>query len=134
MSVDPAELVIDLLDNSALGLIKGSNLFPGPFRRDDNGVPKDSVFVHSNGGPAAQRVMGEVSEIRTEVINIYHRASKHSSGKVLMRAVKDYLTANTPSGCLDLYTLSSGPNYLGQDQQNNAIFSLNIAVVHEAFK
>lgn len=134
MSVDPAALVIDLLDNSSLGLSKGSNLFPGPFRKDDVGVAKDAVFVHSNGGPAAQRVMGESSEIRTEVINIYHRASRFSAGKTLMREIKDFLTANAPAGCLDLYTLSSGPNYLGQDNQNNSIFSLNLAVVHEAFK
>lgn len=134
MSVDPEALVVQSLVSAGLNLVRGVNLFNGPFRRDDGTIKKDAVFVSSSSSPPPQRVMGESAEIRTEVINIHHRAARYSEGRTLMRAIKDYLTANTPPGCLDLYTLSSGPNHLGSDQQNNSIFSLNIAVVHEAFK
>lgn len=126
--------ITDFISSNVGGVTKGTNLFQGPRRGPSSRFPKRSVFVTSGGGQEPTRTMQESSEHRFALINVEIRWHGFAAGNLLVRLVQDTLQAAAISGYLDVVSLQSEPVFLGEDDENNFLWSLGYELIYEEVK
>lgn len=120
------DIIRDEIAGLGIGLTKGTNLF-GPDAASGPGVPNDAVFVTGGGGATPNRASGG-DEIRTGVVNIRVRWRKYDAGATKAQQIIDKLQGKCPSALIDLESTESEPNYIGQEQDGQHIWSLGFLV------
>lgn len=132
---DPVSDLVDYLDgDSALGLVKGTDLFQGPMRGVSDDVGRDAVFISAIGGPAPQRFMGQEREFRRVLLTVRVRWGKFAGGHAKSQAIQNTLQGASISGYLDVKSSESFPTYIGQDESGNHIFLSNYELAYEEVK
>lgn len=126
--------LVNFLSTNVVGITSGTNLFQGPPRGPNNRFPGRSVFVTGLGGAEAARVMQEVSETRFAVLNVLTRWRGFAAGNTLTRLIQDTLQAADISGYLDVVALQSEPTFIGEDAENNFLWSMGYQLVYEEVK
>jgi hypothetical protein len=126
--------VVSFLSTNVAGISKGTNLFQGPPRGPNNRFPKLSVFVQSLPGEEPVRTMQEVSEHRFANVSIIVRWKQFAAGDTLTRLIQDTLQAASISGYLDVVALQSEPSFIGEDAENNFIWSMGYQLIYEVVK
>lgn len=123
MSTNPVADLVDFLDaDSSIGLTKGTDLFQGTMRGVSDDVPRNAVFVYSEGGVDPQRFMTQVTEIRYTLIAVRTRWSKFAGGNAKAQAIQNALQGASISGYMDIVASESLPTSLGQDESGNHLF------------
>lgn len=111
-------------------LVVGDNLHKGPIS-DASAFPTDCVFVRSAGGIEPLRSMGEVTELRSSILDIRIRNAKHKAGELMGQDILNSMNgvAGLPSGYLDAVPLQGEPLDAGIDESGRYIFALNIRLI-----
>jgi len=129
----PEVSVISLLD-ALWTLARGTNLFSGPVRQQSTSVPHQAVFVLPSGGPAPDAYSdGTVIEMRYSAIQVIVRSNPkdYAGGQVLARQVRDALHHVAVTGYVDIRAMQSEPIYIGPDEADRHLFSVNLEMWRE---
>lgn len=112
------------------------NLFRGPMRAVQPGVPARAVFVNNVGGVAPSRELGTGQAIFRQRVQIMVRGAPDgfTNDEGLARALleKWRLTGAGDPDHVSVNPQESEPNYLGQDEQGCHLWSINLEVVTKA--
>jgi hypothetical protein len=131
--VTPELAVVTLLDALA-ALTRKVNLFEGPVRAQSATVPHQAVFVLPSGGPAPEAYAdGTTTERRYSAIQITLRSDPkdYAGGWVLARQVKAALHHATVTGYVDIRAMQSEPIYVGPDEADRHLWSVNLELWKE---
>jgi hypothetical protein len=132
MAVDDA--ITDFLAAAGIGLTKGTNLWSGPLRPDDDDVPAQAVFVLLSGGPGPVDYSdgGAGQSIHEAGLQVFVRSNQeaHAAGQTLARNVWGTCHKASPSGCLAYSCVcrQSEPIYIGKDDAGRHVWSINLLV------
>lgn len=130
-AVSPPAAVAALLNGQTLAsvtLASGTNLFSGPERPKSQGIPSQALFCCEYDGPAPSPFLGQSTDLRTFKVQLLIRGKPgdYDGTKALADACVPPLQRAIPSGYIDCLCLSSGPGYLGRNQNDEPRFSLNL--------
>lgn len=115
----------NFLDNDqSISLTKGVNLFTGPVRDADPGVPDDAVFISTRGGRIPDRIMGLSYEIRSPIAFIRVRNRKYDVGHAMALSILNILRAAKITGYLDVEPLQSEPEFVAVDDNSRFLWDL----------
>ena len=105
----------------------GTNVFQGPIRPVSNHIPANSIFVRGSGGASAQRYLsgGARIENRHPNVQVTIRNTDHILGLAKAEEVHDALQAARISGYWDCKVEQSAPLSLGEDENNNNLWTVN---------
>lgn len=127
---NPAEDVVDYLNAKVAGsitLTKGTNLFIGPMRSQDE-TPSPSAFALNTGGPSPLPYLGSGRQayVRPTVqVLVRGPAGDFAAGEAIARAVLEHLHQQTLTGYTACFARDSHPAWLGQDADQHDLWSLN---------
>ena len=134
MPTTPDIDVANVLDSALGSLTLGTNLFVGLLREKGTGIPHQAVFCLSAGGapPDAFMYGGSGTEERHSDVKIYVRSNPHdfSGGQTLARSVRDAIHHVVPSGYLESEVQESEPNYLGQQENGEHLWTITTELLH----
>lgn len=109
----------------------GTNLFAGPVRPVSGVIPHRAIFVLTYGGPAPLDKFSGVSIQRHSVqVMIRSNADAFSVAQADAKACRDALHLGTVTGYMRCAALQ--PVYLGLDDNEHPLFSLNLELWREA--
>ena len=109
----------------------GTNLFAGPVRPVSTVIPHRAIFVLTYGGPAPLDKFSGVSIQRHSVqVMIRGNADAFSVAQADAKACRDALHLGTVTGYMRCAALQ--PVYLGLDDNEHPLFSLNLELWREA--
>lgn len=109
----------------------GTNLFAGPVRPVSTVIPHRAIFVLTYGGPAPLDKFSGVSIQRHSVqVMIRSNADAFSVAQADAKACRDALHLGTVTGYMRCAALQ--PVYLGLDDNEHPLFSLNLELWREA--
>lgn len=124
------EDVVDALAAGGIGLTKGTNLFAGPLRSASENFPQKVVTCMLNGGPSPLNYCDgtAANQLRYPVVQILIRSDPHGyeAGRNLVEQVYETLHDTPPAGYIGARFLSSGPGYIGSEDNGNHVWSLNL--------
>lgn len=127
MPTPDSDLVTAL--DTALSLASGTNLFRGPVREVSADCPPTAVFCLTTGGPPPSPYIGIGEDFRRSTVQVRIRsdlADTFETGQELARSVLTALQRAVVSGYVWCYVRESEPNYLGQDDNENHEWSVNV--------
>ena len=125
------------IDTGVASLSLGINLFIGPKRPAMSGIPQKSVFVVVTGGPPSTPILNGVEQ-KTVNVQIMVRSDLHTiagsyqDGQELAEEIFSVCQYAPPAGFIDAAFVSSAPLYLGQEDNGNHLWSMNLAVTYYA--
>jgi hypothetical protein len=109
----------------------GTNLFAGPVRPVSTVIPHRAIFVLTYGGPAPLDKFSGVSIQRHSVqVMIRGNADAFNVAQADAKACRDALHLGTVTGYMRCAALQ--PVYLGLDDNEHPLFSLNLELWREA--
>ena len=109
----------------------GTNLFAGPVRPVSTVIPHRAIFVLTYGGPAPLDKFSGVSIQRHSVqVMLRGNADAFSVAQADAKACRDALHLGTVTGYMRCAALQ--PVYLGLDDNEHPLFSLNLELWREA--
>lgn len=108
------------------------NIFDGPMRAVSDAVPAKAVFCLAGGGPPPEPYMdGTAIEERFLRCQIMVRGlpgeGDVGATQTLAREVLALAHRAPLSGYIDVYVEESQPNYLGPDDDEHPLWSINVA-------
>lgn len=125
----PAEVVANLLVAGGLSLTLGTNLFLGPERPPNAGIPHVATFVQVYGG-VVQPLMGVSSDYQVSRIQVLHRGAvdAYKAAQDFARSMMPVLHRVDPSesGYFDCTVLQPEPLFLGRDDTEHPRFIINV--------
>lgn len=128
---NPVEDLADFIaTQSAVSLIRGTDLFAGPTRAPDDFIPQNAVFVRSLGGPEPERVMGDGDHTRRALVSITVRWNRYEEGQSLGKTIIDSLQTGQVSGYLDVFAAQPEPDDLPQEREGLHAFGINVVMVY----
>jgi hypothetical protein len=147
MTVQPDIDVATYLNATLPQLATGDNLFVGPMRptasaSQGGGMPRNAVFCLQLEGRRPQTFMNCSSAgyqwhaLRYPNVQISIRRDqyKFEDGRNLGFAIVDALNRNTFSASyVDSQINDGSPNYLGQDEDGDHLWSINVNLTYEFF-
>lgn len=106
-----------------------ANIFVGPVRPQEGGIPANAIFVLAFGGPAPLPYLGGVASgsmyfARVQVV-VRSAPDAYGTGINTARDVRTLLHKIAPSGYIAAYAEQSEPMYLAQDEAGNHLWSIN---------
>lgn len=120
-----------------LGLTVGVEVFNGPKRPRDDGVPDKAVFIVPTGGPAPEAFNGETVVLERPNYNVIVRAPAGPSGYLdgldFARDVRNALhyAALTIAGALNAIesrALVSDPLYISKEDEGDHLWSIPVEI------
>lgn len=113
----------------------GTNLFPGPKRAAGGKIPEAAIFCLETGGfPPEDFFGGSTSPSRPSTVQVYIRgpqgADAYQSARATARAVWASLHKATISGYVSVRCMQAEPVYLGQDDGEHHVFTVNVIATH----
>ena len=131
---DPTDALATHLAAQIGTLTRGTNLFRGPASpvRGAPARPSTCVFLVETGGPAPlSRAGGVETEEFYAQIQILVRSESYSTGRALARSVLQNSTYEDLTDYIEVTTLESEPNYLGQDDERHHRWTINVEMWYE---
>jgi hypothetical protein len=112
---------------SAVTLAEGTNLFTGPVRPVETGMPAEAVFVLNGGGPPAMPYFSSPISDRQSGVQVRVRSNPgdYAGGSELARDLFALVHEAPLSGYTYVLARQSEPNYLSQDDQGCHEWSIN---------
>ena len=108
----------------------GTNLFAGPTRAPSTFIPHRAIFVLTYGGPAPlDKFNGTPIQRHSVQVMIRGNVDSFSVAQADAKACRDALHLATVSGYLRCAALQ--PAYLGLDDTEHPLFSLNLELWRE---
>jgi hypothetical protein len=128
---DAEQTAVDYIDS--LGLADaGVNLFKGPAREAQEGVPKNATFVVAHDGPMFDRYMGtKHAGIARCQVEILVRASpeKREEGRERALALLDAFRDDATLAIVGCQILESAPRYLERDRAQNHLWLVKVELI-----
>lgn len=137
MSITPEKAIAELIECKVTELKLSKNLFRGPVRPPTKGkIPEEAVFVLDTGGLEPQYCIGDktgVAILRCFVqVSVRSCVGEYVSGRDLadkvLTAMHSY-PANPTKGLLNIQPRESCPNYLGRDDTEHHLWSMNLEII-----
>lgn len=128
---DPATAVATVLQTAGYGTL-GTDVFLGPVRPRSAQVLLRSVFVVATpGGPGAEGVYGAPFKVRAAAVQVRVRHDQYAAGVLKAQQMYDSLATTVPSGYLILRMGQSGPLWIGQNENGDYEWSINVEAIYE---
>lgn len=112
----------------------GTNLFPGPKRAAGNKIPEACIFVTETGGYPPEDTFGTTLPGRPATVQVYIRGPQgttaYESARTTARAVWKSLHKATISGYVSVRCMQGEPTYLGPDDTEHHVFTVNVIATH----
>lgn len=135
MATDPDGDVVAHLNTTIGALTTDTNLFASKQQAPVDGIPHLAVFVLPTGGPAPEAYVdgGSGSERRYSAVQVTSRSEprEYNAGKAFARVIRDALHHATIAGYLDVKVNETEPNYLGENDAGNHVWTSNLELFHE---
>jgi len=132
--------IVDALD-ATTSLTKGTDLFMGAVRGFSNLIPYKCVFVTASGGGPTRPIKAGLSGVgiqeRHASAQIRIRSDAEavsgsfSVGQSLAREVFDALHFKPVAGYCEWRAVSSAPLYIGQNEEGQHEWSINLDVIFD---
>jgi hypothetical protein len=133
VAVSPdADLATAVASVLGAGWEVGTKTFTGPMRADRTGVPVEAVFCLALPGAPAAAYLGEARELVISTVQIMLRGAVDHLETLATRArqIRAGINLATITGYVDVRVRESEPNYLGKDEADRHLFSLNVEMMH----
>ena len=147
MTVQPDVDIVDHLSSTLPQLTTGQNLFIGsmrPYARssEGGGMPRDAVFCSQTSGKRPETFMNaapnayQLHDLRHPNVQVSIRRDpyKYEDGRNLSFAIVNALNRNNPdSSYVDSQINDGSPHYLGQNKDDDHLWSINVELTYEFF-
>lgn len=134
MPLNPASDVATKLAAAGLGLTVGTNLFIGELRPVETGVPAKAAFVLGHGGPRPTPYLGIGKSYYRSHVQVLVRGNpgEFQVTDALARDVLRALHTKTITGYIQVLAEESEAGYLGADEAERPLFTVNAELHSEA--
>jgi len=135
MATDPDGDLVTYLAANIAALTANVNLFASKRQAAGDGIPHLAVFVLATGGPGPEAYVegGSGDERRYSAVQVMSRSApdEYNASKTLARLILNTLHHATITGYLDVRVLETEPNYLGEDDSGDHLWTSNFELFHE---
>lgn len=136
MALAPDDDLVTHLDANVGALTSGTNLAASPLRPTEYpNIPTQCVFVIASGGPGPTLYLGANSgdDLRMYRVQIMIRseADEYTNGRDLAKTVYDATHLASISGWVIVRCRDPQPVYLGMQENNLHLWSINVELVGE---
>jgi hypothetical protein len=126
------EIIAQYLEDQDVGTYNeaGANIIIGPMKPPSQYVPVESIWIISTGGAAPDHVFGGMYTIQKPTVQILVRGSPndYKGSKGLAQSVYDALNGAEPEGVWPILPMQSEPVWVGPDESNRPIWSINLLI------
>ena len=131
-----ADLATKIATALGAGYTVGTNIFVGAPRKIGDGVPHLAIFCNSTGGPSPYQFTpgaGSVSQISYYGVQVFMRGNVEAflAGQTIVRAIRDGVHKATVSGYINCEVVESDPNFIGEDDLEHPMWTLNVKMWRE---
>ncbi len=129
MSLRPDIAVATRIGTEVASLTLGTNLFHGPIRPGST----LAVFCLLDGGPSPIACLGTEQRAERPNVQIHVRGEKgeYSDGLDVAESVRDAVHYAPLSGYIDVRVIESAPIYLGEEDDGQPRWSMNVDLTRE---
>jgi hypothetical protein len=106
----------------------GANLFVGTMKPPSTHIPVKSAWILPSGGPAPEHVFGHAYNIRQPTVQILVRGGAYKESRDFAQSIYNALNGASPTGLWPILPMQSEPVWVGPDENNNFIWSINLLV------
>ena len=123
----PDYSVATALQTAGLGTV-GTNIFVGGKLPPSALVPNACIFCLAIGGPQPMKYMGSSDSFYEKDVQIIIRGDRNAinAARTKARAVMTEMQESGIGGYTGNFCLESEPNYLGLDDQEMPVFTINV--------